>query len=97
MKTNISIKLFFLFLLTLFFPFYLFSQQKKSSKKIFTVVLDAGHGGIDPGAINFGKKDVNKRFDLFVDIAKNIISSGSDEIESIDMRYDNGFTLLLKK
>ena len=47
--------------------------------------------------INFGKKDVNKRFDLFVDIAKNIISSESDEIESIDMRYDNGFTLLLKK
>ena len=47
--------------------------------------------------ISFGKKDVNKRFDLFVDIAKNIISSESDEIESIDMRYDNGFTLLLKK
>ena len=47
--------------------------------------------------VNFGKKDVKKRFDLFVDIAKNIISSESDEIESIDMRYDNGFTLLLKK
>ena len=32
-----------------------------------------------------------------IEYAKDIISSESDEIESIDMRYDNGFTLLLKK
>ena len=29
-------------------------------------------------------------------ISKNVISQQSDEIESVDMRYDKGFTILWK-
>tara|TARA_B100000686_G_C16653759_1_gene896982 strand:+ start:125 stop:871 length:747 start_codon:yes stop_codon:yes gene_type:complete len=46
--------------------------------------------------INFGKSDVEKKFDLFIDIAKNILSDEAEEIESIDLRYDNGFAIRLK-
>jgi len=47
--------------------------------------------------VNFGKENLNERFDSFIDIAKNILSQDPERIESVDMRYDNGFTLLLKK
>ncbi len=46
--------------------------------------------------VNFGKEDLNERFNSFIDIAKNILSQDPERIESVDMRYDNGFTLLLK-
>ena len=60
MKTNILFKPLLFFLITLFFGFYLFSQQKSSSKNIFTVVLDAGHGGKDTGnrGINYYEKKI---------------------------------------
>ena len=32
-------------------------EYKKKSK--FIITIDAGHGGIDPGAINLGKKEKN--------------------------------------
>ena len=36
------------------------NKQKKPKKKSkFIITLDAGHGGIDPGAINLGKKEKN--------------------------------------
>tara|TARA_Y100000768_G_scaffold337105_1_gene279083 strand:- start:926 stop:1672 length:747 start_codon:yes stop_codon:yes gene_type:complete len=50
----------------------------------------------DGTSISFGKSDVEKKFDLFIDIAKNILSNETEEIESIDLRYDNGFAIRLK-
>ena len=32
-------------------------KKKKIKKREFTITLDAGHGGIDPGASNLGKKE----------------------------------------
>ena len=49
-----NIKLFFL----IFFLFT-FNNEAQSLKNEFVVVVDAGHGGIDPGAINLGKKEKN--------------------------------------
>ena len=42
---------------------YSMSAQKKSGKKPFTVVIDPGHGGVDPGALGrkAKEKDVNMR------------------------------------
>jgi cell division protein FtsQ len=47
--------------------------------------------------INFGRKGLDDKVNIFIDIARNIISQQSDDIESIDMRYDSGFTILWKK
>ena len=35
----------------------MFSPIEKKSK--FIITIDAGHGGIDPGAINLGQKEKN--------------------------------------
>lgn len=60
-----NIKVFFT---RLFFVLFIFSlaiphafAQKKSSNKPFTVVIDPGHGGVDPGALGrrTKEKDVN--------------------------------------
>ena len=60
-----NIKVFFT---RLFFMLFIFSlaipqafAQKKSSNKPFTVVIDPGHGGVDPGALGrrTKEKDVN--------------------------------------
>ncbi len=50
----------------------------------------------DGTSIKFGKSDVEKKFDLFIDIAKNILSNEAEDIESIDLRYDNGFAIRFK-
>ena len=34
-------------------------QKKPKKKSKFIITIDAGHGGIDPGAINLGKKEKN--------------------------------------
>jgi cell division protein FtsQ len=47
--------------------------------------------------INFGREELDDKVNIFIDIARNIISQQSDDIESIDMRYDSGFTILWKK
>ena len=47
--------------------------------------------------INFGREGLDDKVNIFIDIARNIISQQSDDIESIDMRYDSGFTILWKK
>lgn len=46
--------------------------------------------GID---IRLGRKDVDARTQLFLDVAANIISSREAEVEYVDMRYSNGFTI----
>lgn len=46
--------------------------------------------GID---IRLGRRDVDARAQLFLDVAANLISSREAEIEFVDMRYSNGFTI----
>jgi cell division protein FtsQ len=49
--------------------------------------------GID---IRLGRRDVGERIQLFLDVAANIISRRETEIEFVDMRYSNGFTISWK-
>ena len=43
--------------------------------------------------IRLGRRDVEQRTALFLDVVANIISSREAEIEFADMRYSNGFTI----
>ena len=49
--------------------------------------------GID---IRLGRRDVGERIQLFLDVAANIVSRRGSEIEFVDMRYSNGFTIAWK-
>ena len=46
--------------------------------------------GID---VRLGRRDVAARTDLFLDVVADIIASRAKEIDYIDMRYGNGFTI----
>lgn len=43
--------------------------------------------------IRFGRRDVDNRAELFLDVAASIVASREAEIEFVDMRYSNGFTI----
>ena len=43
--------------------------------------------------IRLGRRSVGERTDLFVDIVADIITSRAQDIEYVDMRYGNGFTI----
>ena len=43
--------------------------------------------------IRLGRRDVEARTQLFLDVAASIISSRESDIEFVDMRYSNGFTI----
>jgi cell division protein FtsQ len=46
--------------------------------------------------IRLGRRDVGERIELFLDVAASIISRRESEIEFVDMRYSNGFTISWK-
>lgn len=72
--------------------FVAFSAYAENEVSIRTVVLDAGHGGYDPGAISFNKKYQEKNFVL--DIAKRLqklINKEYPEIKVIMTRSDDTF------
>jgi cell division protein FtsQ len=46
--------------------------------------------GID---IRLGRRDVGERIQLFLDVVASIISRRESEIQFVDMRYNNGFTI----
>lgn len=46
--------------------------------------------GID---VRLGRRAVGERIQLFLDVAANLISRREQEIEFVDMRYNNGFTI----
>jgi cell division protein FtsQ len=48
------------------------------------------HNGIE---VRLGRRDVAERTDLFLDVVADIIAGQSKEIDYIDMRYGNGFTI----
>lgn len=43
--------------------------------------------------IRLGRRDVDSRIDLFLDVVANVITSRAAEIQFVDMRYSNGFTI----
>jgi cell division protein FtsQ len=43
--------------------------------------------------VRLGRQNVDQRTTLFLDVAANIVSSREAEIEFVDMRYSNGFTI----
>ena len=43
--------------------------------------------------IRLGRRDITGRTELFLDIVADIIMARSNEIEYVDMRYSNGFTI----
>ncbi len=61
------------------------------------IVLDArGAWGLTLGNgidVRLGRRDVDERARLFLDVAANIVSSREAEIKFVDMRYSNGFTI----
>jgi len=44
-------------------------------------------------AIRLGRRHVGERIDLFLNVVANLVSSREAEIEFVDMRYSNGFTI----
>ena len=43
--------------------------------------------------VRLGRRDVNARTALFLDVVANIITGRAADIEYVDMRYNNGFTI----
>ncbi|MGH8167932.1 MAG: cell division protein FtsQ/DivIB [Woeseiaceae bacterium] len=43
--------------------------------------------------VRLGRREVTERTELFLDVVANIVSSREAEIEFVDMRYSNGFTI----
>lgn len=43
--------------------------------------------------VRLGRRDVDARTDLFIDVVANVVSSRETDISYVDMRYDNGFTI----
>ncbi len=43
--------------------------------------------------VRLGRREVDERTDLFLDVVADIISSRPKEIDYVDMRYGNGFTI----
>ncbi len=43
--------------------------------------------------VRLGRRDVADRTDLFLDVVANIITSRAADIDYVDMRYGNGFTI----
>jgi cell division protein FtsQ len=62
-------------------------QVRLDARGAWALKLNSGIG------IRLGRKDVDTRSQLFLDVAANIISSREAEIEFVDMRYSNGFTI----
>lgn len=48
------------------------------------------HNGIE---VRLGRRNVAERTDLFLDVVADIITGRAKDIEYIDMRYGNGFTI----
>ena len=50
--------------------------------------------GID---IRLGRRDIEERTDLFLVVVADMVSSREADIDFVDMRYNNGFTIGWKK
>ena len=48
------------------------------------------HNGVE---VRLGRRDVDARTNLFLDVVADIITGRAADIEYVDMRYSNGFTI----
>jgi len=48
------------------------------------------HNGVE---VRLGRRDIDERTELFLDTVADIIAGRAAEIEYVDMRYSNGFTI----
>jgi cell division protein FtsQ len=73
-------------------------------ERLIPVGLDVREVRLDPrGAwdmtlqngveVRLGRRDVDSRTDLFLDVVADIITSRAADIGYVDMRYSNGFTI----
>ena len=70
---KITFKIEQIFYLLLIFQLFGFSSVVNAQDKIFTVVLDAGHGGKDPGKVGYKKyKEKDIALDIVLRIGKNL-------------------------
>jgi N-acetylmuramoyl-L-alanine amidase len=68
-------------------------KQPEPDKSLFTVVLDAGHGGSDPGAISITKK-AEKTFNLSVILKVQALLASDERIKLVLTRQDDSFPSL---
>ena len=47
--------------------------------------------------IRLGRREIEQRTKLFLDVVSNIITNRASEVDYVDMRYSNGFTIGWKK
>ncbi len=69
-------------------------KHSKNVKKEFTIAIDAGHGGKDPGAIGFKKY---KEKDIALIVAKRLKNKLSKDFNIIMIREDDTFVSLSER
>ncbi len=77
MKTNIFL---FLVLSLSFFSMNVYSSNKNNTQKPFIVVLDAGHGGKDPGNRGNGFKEKDIVLDVTLQVGKILENTPGFEV-----------------
>ncbi|QJD82479.1 N-acetylmuramoyl-L-alanine amidase family protein [Cohnella herbarum] len=68
-------------------------KKPQPDKSLYTVVLDAGHGGTDPGAISISKRP-EKDFNLSVVLKVRDLLAGDERIKLVLTRSDDSFPTL---
>lgn len=68
-------------------------KKPPEDKSLYTVVLDAGHGGSDPGAISITKRP-EKDFNLSVVLKVRDLLAGDERIKLVLTRSDDSFPTL---
>ena len=87
----------FLALTVIFFAAY--SPSTKDPDKTFTLVLDAGHGGSDPGNLGTGRYKTTEK-DIALDVVKMLgksIAAEYPEIEIVYTRKDDSYPTLERR
>jgi N-acetylmuramoyl-L-alanine amidase len=91
-KINYKIKQFIFTLIV--FQLFSFSTQVNAQKKVFTVVLDAGHGGHDSGNTGYSKKYKEKDVALAIVLQLGKILNKQKDIKIIYTRTKDVFVEL---
>ncbi|MDB4655861.1 N-acetylmuramoyl-L-alanine amidase [Flavobacteriales bacterium] len=77
---------FFLFLTLVVIPFFGISQNTETPYRIKTIVIDAGHGGKDPGNLGTGRYKAKEK-DIALDVALRVGSYIDKQFPEINVIY----------
>lgn len=81
----------------MFFMFFMLSSYNIKTNKKFIVVLDAGHGGYDSGAIGYDNiKEKNINLDIAI-VTKFLLEKYDDNVKVILTRNEDKFISLDKR